>query len=168
MATVERALASEIEAAKIFLEQIRAIAEGDETLVMDSLEGETTLFELIALLDDSEAEDQMLLTGLKAHIEKLEERERRIKARVETKRTLLAAALDLAGKKKHQTALGTISVSQSSPIAIVTDEAEIPARFWKPNLPTLDKRALNEAVKAGEVVPGTTVSNGSLKISIRR
>ena len=46
-------------------------------------------------------------------------------------------------------------------------EALIPAKFWKPQDPKLDRAAVAEALKAGETVPGASLSNGGLSLSIR-
>jgi hypothetical protein len=125
----------------------------------------------------------------------MQERKRRAEARIESKRALIASALIQAGLTKHRTILGTISVSPKRLIAIVTDEAEIPSRFWKQQAPSLDKKALNDAVVLREegiaeanmlddadirktalaavdqlypAVPGASISNGGLILTIRR
>lgn len=168
MSDPARKLEFELRDAQVLIEQIRTIAEDDETLVLDTIEGQTNILELIALVDAAEFEDQANLTAIGAFIEKLGARKDRIKKRIDMKRAVLANALNMIGKKKHETPLGTISISQKPVIAIVTDEAEIPARFWKPQPPTLDKAALNAAIKANETIPGATESNGGITISIRR
>jgi len=168
MTDTSRTLERETEAARVLLEQIREVCGDDETLIADTIEGETSLFELIAKVDAAELDDQAAVIGLDAMIDKLDARKRRIKAAIETKRTLIANALSVVGKKSHKTALGSISISKSAPIAIVTDESQIPARFWTPQPPKLDKAALNAAVKAGEDIPGAVQSNGGIKLSILR
>lgn len=47
----------------------------------------------------------------------------------------------------------------------IADEKAIPALYWKPSDPTLDKKAILEAMKAGESVPGASISQDrSLRI----
>ena len=163
-----RQLETALSDAQILIEQIRAIAEDDDTLVLDTIEGQTNILELIALVDAAEAEDQANLEALDIFAKKLGARKDRIKKRIDMKRAILANALDMIGKKKFETPLGTISISPKPVIAIVTDEAEIPARFWKPQAPVLDKAALNAAIKAHEKIPGATESNGGIVVRITR
>jgi hypothetical protein len=165
---VADAMSREIDAARVLIEQIRALAGDDETLLFDTLEGETSIFELIAKLDAAEVEDQAAITGLDMMLDRLEARKRRIKAAIETKRSLIANALDMIGKKTHKTALGTITISASPITAVVTDESAIPSRFWRQPAPVLDKKALNDAVKAGEAISGAEKSNGGVRLQIRR
>jgi len=51
---------------------------------------------------------------------------------------------------------------------IVTDESQIPTRFFKPQPPKLDRKELLDALKIGETVPGADMSNGGTTIQIRR
>jgi len=53
------------------------------------------------------------------------------------------------------------------PKTIIADEALIPARFWKPSDPKLDRAAVSAALKAGEIVPGATLGNGGFTLSVR-
>jgi hypothetical protein len=63
----------------------------------------------------------------------------------------------------------TLSVSTRSGDLVITDESLIPSRFFKPQPPLLDKKALKEAVVTdGEVIDGTTTGNGSISLTIRR
>jgi hypothetical protein len=63
----------------------------------------------------------------------------------------------------------TLSVSRRSGDLVVTDEALVPSRFFKPQPPVLDKKALKEAVVSdGEIIDGATIGNGSISLTIRR
>jgi hypothetical protein len=64
----------------------------------------------------------------------------------------------------------TLSISKRKPGVIVNNEAEIPSRFWVLPEPTpkLDKRALAEALAANENVPGASLDNGSVSLTVRR
>ena len=190
-----RKLAVEMEAASIIIAQARTVAGDDEEFLSDIIEGETNVFDLIAKLGEAELEDQIELAGIEKLLESLTERKRRTSDRSTTKRTLMASALMQVGVKTHRTPFGTLTVSAKAPVAIVTDEAEIPARFWKPQAPVLDKRALNETLRtrqraidaalatteagcrqaaiaaveaAHPAIPGATLSNGGVQLTIRR
>lgn len=187
-----RDLSRELSDQQILVEQLRAIAEDDDSLAMDLIEGQTSILELIAAVDASELDDAILMSGLDLHIGKLLARRKRIERRAEMKRAVLANALDLIGKRRLETALGTISLRRLPPVAIVTDEAAIPSAYWKAQAPTLDKAALNAAARdrakmrdeAQKIddpearraaldacpadIPGTTISNQGFSLGIKR
>jgi hypothetical protein len=50
---------------------------------------------------------------------------------------------------------------------LIVDEAAIPADFWKPSDPKLDKKAVGEALKAGREVAGAMMSNGGETLQVR-
>ena len=161
-------LEREIEAAKLLLAQLKDICAADPDFLRDTIEGQTNIRELIAVLVAEEGEDKAIISALETFAEGLAARKNRIKARIETRRALLATALEVAGCQSLETPTGTVSIRKVAPQAITTDESEIPSRFWKPAKPTLDRTALTAALKAGETVPGATLSNGSQTVSIRR
>ena len=163
-----RALEFELSAAEILIEQVKAISEEGDTLLADTVEGQTNILELIAAVDSSILDDDTYVAGIKLAVEKLNARKARIEGRAEMKRAVLANALDLIGKRSFETPTGTISLRDKPITAIVTDEASVPARFWKAQAPTLDKAALNAAIRAKEDVPGATISNPGFSLSIRR
>jgi hypothetical protein len=49
----------------------------------------------------------------------------------------------------------------------VIDEAAIPARFWVASDPKLDKRALGDALKAGDTVEGAALVTPAPSLTIR-
>jgi hypothetical protein len=144
------------------------LAQGDEDFIADTIEGETNLFEIIGRMVEAEGEDKAVLEGLGTYIESLKCRADRIKKRIETRRILLASVIDRVGVKSIPTRTGKISLSPVAPTVIVQDESVIPTRFWKAGEPKLDRRALAEAIKAKEEVPGATMSNGGFTIRITR
>lgn len=158
----------EIEAAKVLREQIAVLANGDEDFIRDAIEGETGLLEMVAALVANEGEDKALLSGLDTYQSGLEVRRDRIKKRIELRRTLIASALEIAGRKKLETPSGTAALTAVRPTPIIQDEGEIPSKYWKQGQPTLDRKALSEDLKAGVPVPGATLSNGGQTVTIRR
>jgi hypothetical protein len=63
------ALSQELEAKQTLLDQLRALATDDFDFFTDLLEGETNLLELIAALDSSIVDDEILVDGAKAALE---------------------------------------------------------------------------------------------------
>lgn len=144
------------------------LGEDDPKLVLDMIEGETNLAEACVVVLEETYEDEILIAGLEAHIKEMQTRKGRMEKSVETRRTIILAAMDRAGIPTIKSALGTISVRPTQPKTVISDEAQIPAKFWKPSDPTLDKKALGDALKAGETIPGASLSNGGITLSIRK
>jgi hypothetical protein len=184
-----RDLAREIEAARVLREQLAAL--NDEDLTRDMIEGETSLNEMIASMIRQDGEDEAHVTALKAYADDMDKRKKRIEARIETRRGLLAVAMEMAGKPKAETAFGTITLGVTAPKVIVTEESEIPSGFWVTPPPQLDKKTLlaalkalraarDEAVKIEDAyerekalqaikpIPGAELSNGGARVTIRR
>jgi hypothetical protein len=65
------ALTQECEAKQTLLDQLRALTTNDPDFFTDILEGETNLLELIAALDASIVDDEILVDGAKAALDKL-------------------------------------------------------------------------------------------------
>lgn len=160
-----KTLASELNRA---VEIRRALAEHDDPqLILDMIEGETDLAEACVVVFEETLEDETLLAGVEATIKTLQERKSRIERSIENRRNIILMAMDKAGLQTIKAPLATLSVRETPPKVQVTEEAQIPSRFWKPADPKLDKTALAAALKDGETVPGASLSNGGVTLSIR-
>ena len=187
--TTTRDLAREIDAARVLREQLAAL--NDEELTRDMIEGETSLNEMIASMIRQDGEDAAHVDALKAYANEMDKRKKRVETRVESRRGLLAVAMEMAGTPKVETAFGTITLGVTAPKVIVTEESEIPTVFWITPAPQLDKKTLLNALKAlrderdaaakiedaderakalqeVKTIPGAELSNGGSKITIRR
>jgi Siphovirus Gp157 len=188
------ALSQELEAKQTLLDQLHALAVEDPEFFTDLIEGETSLLELIATLDASIIDDEILVDGAKAALDKLQARKRAAENRIELKRRLLAHTLQQIGLKTLRTPTSTLTIAEASPKAIVIAPEDIPARWWKPQPPKLNQDALTKAIRAREKalreaeaipdpeergralaaveilhpsIPGVTASNGGITL-IRR
>jgi hypothetical protein len=188
------ALSQELEAKQTLLDQLRALAADDPDFFTDLLEGETNLLELIAALDASIVDDEILVDGAKTALDKLQNRKRTAEARIELKRRLLAHSLQQIGLKTLRTPTATLTLAEASLKAIAVAPEEIPACWWKPQPPKLDQDGLTKVVRAREkalkeaaaltdpeergkalaaietlhpLIPGVTASNGGITL-IRR
>lgn len=141
--------------------------DADPKLILDTIEGETNLAEACVVVLEQTAEDEILIEGLRAKIDELQVRKGRLEKSVETRRNIILMAMDKSGLQTIRSPLGTMSIRPVAPKTVVSDEARIPARFWKAGDPTLDRKALGEALKAGETIPGAGLSNGGLSLSVR-
>jgi hypothetical protein len=86
---------------------------------------------------------------------------------VATKREIAASVMERAEIKKIAEPDFTASFGVSGPKVSVTAEEKIPGQYWKPQNPKLDRLAIAAALKAGLVVPGAELANGSPFISVR-
>jgi len=157
-----------IEAARVMREQIAALAEGDEDFIRDTLEGETDLNGLVRAMLVGVGEDEAIANGLKAYAADLAARRERFEQRAKLRRTLICSAMEIAGRRSIETDVGTVTLSDVKPKAVVTDEAAIPSRFFKVPPPALDLSALTASLRDKEDVPGAHLSNGGSTIRILR
>lgn len=167
MADVDHLLHKHTRAAEVLKEQIREIAGEDVDLMRDMIEGETPIRDLIALGAEQNIIDAGLVKGITATMEALRQRKERIEQRIELRRVALLAAMQTAEIQKIETPAGTLSRKTVLPTALILEESEVPSQFWKPQDPKLDKKAVLDALKAGQTVPGAMLSNGGETIQIR-
>lgn len=150
-------------------EQLRVqFPEIDDQTLADTLEGETDLTQLLVAIMRSADEDEMLVAGIKSRTEELQERKKRIERRIETKEAIVLHAMEKANLKKVEVPDFTVSTRATPGAVIVTDEKLIPADYWKAQDPTLDKAGISADLKAKKDVPGATLSNGGVTLSVRR
>lgn len=164
VAKVQRELA----AAKVLREQIADLAQGDEDFIRDTLEGEMDFEGIVGKLLGEIGEDEALAKGIEGYEAELAARKQRLSNRAKLKRSLICTALEIAGRKTMELDVGTVTLSAVKAKAIVTEEADIPAEFFKPQPPKLDQSALSAALREGREVPGATLSNGGSTIRILR
>ncbi len=143
-----RALHQEVQAKQILIEQLRALADHDPDVLADLFEGETNLIDLIAAVDASILEDEILVEGTKIFMEKQQARKKAAEARIDAKRRLLGHTLDQIGLKTLRTPTSTLTISEAGVKAIAIEPAEIPARWWRPQPPKPDQEGLTRAIRA--------------------
>lgn len=168
----ERSLMIQTEAAKKLLSSLREQgADDDADLVADSLEGETNLIEALDAALSEIDECEILIVGLDEKIKTFDARRKLVKDRAERIRALIEQAMIVTDQKTLKTVTATLILSERGPQILVTSEADIPTRFWieqERPAPKLDKKALAEALKANEAVPGASLDNGSISLTVRR
>jgi len=149
-------------------EELEKLDDMDERTLLDTLEGETDLLEAINQIDWFVLQCEAEVAGASHVLTRLIDRRDRAEMRGEKLRTIIARTMEKAGLKKAKTAAGTYSLRDLAPGVVVEDETQIPPEFFREQAPKLDKKALNDAVKAGRIVPGIRMSNGSTSLSVRR
>lgn len=173
----------EAQAVTALRESLRAIGEdGDETLLLDSIEGQTQLFEIIDLVLERMTDSEVMLEGIAAVETKLSARKVRYEQRIKSDRALIEQAMTIADLPKIERATATLSISARAPSLTITEESEIPAQFWKAGAPTLDRKALTAALRdrakamqdetpeadLPPEIPGACLSNGAPSLTVRR
>lgn len=147
---------------------IESIGSDDEDLNHDMAEGETSFIEavegIVGMMDDCE----VTVEGCKIVEKRISERRQRAEKRAAKLKSYLEQAILISELPSVKIPTATLSLRKVAPKFLVVEESQIPTRFWKTHDPTLDKTALNKAVKDGETIPGTTMSNGGVSLAIRR
>lgn len=141
----------EAEAVKALRESLKTMLGGeepDEQLFADSIEGETSLFELIDQLLHRRAVNLALADGVDRLANDLDARRTRFLQRAEADKALIEQAMMIAELKKVERPGATLSLAARAPKLVVESEPDIPAQWWKQGEPTLDKKGLTDALKA--------------------
>jgi hypothetical protein len=140
----------------------------DDQTLSDTLEGLTSLNEMLESVVRSRDEDIALTDALKLRIEEMNKRLGRLKDRANKKKDIVADAMDRAGIKKIEAPEFTISCRRTTPPLLVDDESAVPEKYWRPQPSKLDRSGLIAALKAGESISGAILGNGGVTISVRR
>ena len=172
MAEVEYDLRRQSEAAKSLIASLRDQGiDGDAELVADSIEGETNFLEAIEAALAELDERDILIAGLEEKIKTFDARKKMMKDGSDRIRAMIEQAMVMTDQMSLRLATAMLSLTKRAPGLVVTNEADIPARFWVEQerpAPKLDKKALAAALKENEEVPGATLDNGSLSLTVRR
>lgn len=140
----------------------------DETTLNDTLEGMTNLHDAIEEIVRSALLDEAMAAGLRARQDELKSRLARLENRASKKRNIARDAMTEHEIRKIAAPDFTLSLRNSSPSVIVSDEEKIPEKYWDAQPPKLNKRAILDDLKNGLSIAGTNLSNSPLSLSIRR
>ena len=141
--------------------------EADEETLLDTLEGLTSLPERLAALTRSYLEDQSLGQALRLRLDDMRQRLQRLEHTAEVKRKLLSTVMERAQLKRLTEPEFTLSLRQTPPALVVQDESVIPELYWKPQPAKLDRQALLAELKSGVEVPGVSLGDGGVTVSVR-
>lgn len=104
-----------------------------------------------------------------AESKRLRNKKQTIENNIKRMKAALQYAMEMTGKTKFKTALFSFGISKN-PAAVVMDEGyieNIPERFLIPQDPVIDKKAIKEALKAGEDLEGLAHLEQSESLRIR-
>lgn len=161
-------LTKERRAAEALRDTLSKMPGMDEETVRDTIEGETDLHgalaEVVAMLTDAE----VMAEGLMAKAKEFDARLKRYEDRIDFLRSAIEQAMLIGELRKLELPEATLSLGNRAATVVITDETAIPAKFWKPLDAVLDKTALKQALKDKQDVPGATLGNGTLSLTVRR
>ena len=146
---------------------IEADPEIDETTLLDTLEGATSLHEAVGEVVRSALDDAAHADGLKRRLEEMRGRLERIEITSARKRQVALAVMEEAGIEKILEPDFTVSLRVSPPAAVITNEEDIPAWFRIPQAPKLDRRDILDTLKAGTAVMGAALANSRVSLCVR-
>ncbi len=139
----------------------------DPDLILVLAESETGLLEALDSILESDLDDEALIQGLKAYKDTMAARLHRLEERRKSRRAILEQALLMLDRKSLERPTATMTLSDRTPVLVVEEEGQIPARFFDLR-PVLNRRLLKEAIEAGEGIAGARLSNGSITLTVRR
>jgi hypothetical protein len=139
----------------------------DEDTLRDTLEGLTDLQEMLVAVLKAAHEDECRIEVIEKQIGKLKERADRFQARSDKARATVARIMEEAGIKKLSAPELTASLRRVPPKVVVVDEAQIPADYMILPPPKPDRTLIKRALDDGYVIPGVTLSNGSVSLTVR-
>ena len=146
------------------LEQVPSL---DAETLQDTLEGISDFREMLAELVRSALEDEALFEGLSTRLSEMRSRLGRLKLRAEKKRALAVSAMSEAEIKALVEPDFTASLRRGGPTLNIVAEEQIPAPFWKPQPPKLDRQGLLATLKEGGQVEGVALAAPQLQLSVR-
>ena len=139
----------------------------DEGTLQDTLEGITSLHEMIAAVIRSALVDEALQAGLRTRIEDMRQRLARLAERGFKKRQLALEAMNEAGLKKLEQPDFTASTRLGATPLIVNSEGDVPGSYWIPQPPKLDRQTLTSDLRHGDQIPGACLGNAAPILTVR-
>jgi hypothetical protein len=111
-------------------------------------------------------EAQVMAQGCKELEQTYKQRKQSWEKKADAMRDFIGVLMNAAGETSYKGSAGTVSVKAVAPKPLIQDEDQIPDDYKKTTI-SIDKSAINEAVKNGETVPGVTLDNGGMTTQIR-
>lgn len=137
-------------------EQIGPLCDGDDALLQDMLQGETSLIEIVAHLHEMRARSLEIMTGIKERKDDLIARERRIRHRADKLKGQIGHLLRLARLSRIELPEVTYSVRDGKPALKVVDPDAVPPEYSRIATEP-DKALINESFADTEVLPNWLV-----------
>lgn len=134
------------------------------------LASETNLLEAVSATVRRLDELEELAGAAKALAARYVERSKALEHRRDLLREALTEALERSqAPMPLRLPDGTVSVKDTAPSAIVTDEEQIPDEFWRTRFTkSVDLRSLTLSLREGKSIPGASLRNSRRTIGVRK
>jgi hypothetical protein len=146
--------------------------EGDDTLLSDMIEGETSVLDAFDILLKKTIENDILITGIDEYKNQLNARKSRLELQNEVIKAAMGRIFGETGVKKLQRPLGTLSFRKSSATLELDGDAQnedgtfnLPSDFVKTVYSPM-RRELLAALKTGEVIDHCSIKEGEERFSM--
>ncbi len=139
----------------------------DDQTLTDTLEGATNFTEALSALIRSALDDECLAAALRDRISDMRARLARIEGGAASKRQVVVENMEATDIRKLIQPDFTASIRVGPPSVVIDNEPELPIHYLFPQPPKPDKRGILEALTRGAVVPGATLAQPKLILSIR-
>lgn len=140
----------------------------DEELLLDTLEGETNLFECVRSLLNGIEDDEGSKATLTIQMDDRKQRRDRCDARIQVRRNAIAMLMETAGVDKLPLPEATVSYRMTSPKIEINDPAAVPDEYTEIKRVPVKSR-INDAFAADAELPNwLRVEPAKPSITIRR
>lgn len=142
------------------------LGEDDDALKLDTLEGETDLFEISSRILNQIENEEGVKAALVSQIQDRNERKARAEKRIETYRLGLRSLMEAAELDKLPLPEATVTLRKVAPKPIVTDETLLSDALCK--ITRQPDMAAIKAIPDPAALPGIALDNGGVSLTIRR
>jgi hypothetical protein len=156
----------QVEALVLHLRTMLGDDDIHDQLLLDSLEGQTDLFEMAGRLLDWIENDEGTKAALVSQIQDRNDRKSRAEKRIDAYRETLRGLMEAAGIDKLPLPEATVTLRKVAPKPVVTDPEALPDALCK-----ITRKPDMAAIKAAVIdqpLPGVALDNGGVSLTIRR
>jgi hypothetical protein len=138
----------------------------DESFALDVYEGQTDLFRILSKIVAERSESETMVSAIKERVSDLNTRSDRFKRRSDFMKKLAKGLMDAAHQPKITLPEATLSVLKPRTSVNVIDADQLPQGFFS-IVRQPDKKAIGEALLAGEQIPGAELALGDEGLMIK-
>lgn len=141
------------------------IAE-DTQLLADSIEGETGLHKILERALESRQEALTMASAIKEREAALKERRERYERQGDAFKSLMLSLMKHAEQDRVTLVEASLSITKPRSSVVVEDANQLPQGYFSLER-VADKKAIKDAIDAGEEIPGAFMQAGETGLTIR-
>lgn len=138
----------------------------DETLRLDTLDGETNLTAIIERALSERQDALVMVAAIKERLDALGSRKSRYERKDKAMKALIKGLMEVADIPKLQLAEATLSVTSPRMTVNVLNVDDLPQGYYRTKKEA-DKTALKSALEKGEKIPGAELVLGESGLTVR-